>query len=217
MPSTALMAGTRRRNGTTTPAPPSARGTSVAHSVSAGETRDAGSSGAAVKPSSAVPIPEAGASLPSPIQIHLGVRGLLDLAAVAALVAPLLHMYSRVQSTAVQASLTWSVLIAVAVFGTTVALIPTFGAHTRKAGLWGKDLCKKGTARQDVKVYVADCLGSVCVQCVQTVCGAVLGMCVVCYGRKRALLQVVAGCAVVAGSRPLRMPARYAGRRRWGW
>ena len=38
-------------------------------------------------------------------------------------------------------------------FYTSYKLIPVFMPMTEKAGLWGKDLCKKGLPNEDKKMY----------------------------------------------------------------
>lgn len=49
-----------------------------------------------------------------------------------------------------------SLAISLAGFILTNALIPTVGSYTMKAGLFGKDLGKKGSPNEDKKMYVDD-------------------------------------------------------------
>jgi len=91
---------------------------------------------------------------PPHLYTSIGVRSWFDFFAVIALLCPIMYMWLHVQSPAVRGELAWAVLLSALAFAAVVLLIPTFGSYTRNAGLWGKDLCKKGTPQQDVPVYV---------------------------------------------------------------
>lgn len=78
-----------------------------------------------------------------------------DVAAGMLMLLPSVWLWTRIPSAAVQKELAWAVVLGGATFLATASIIPTVSQYTLKAGLFGKDLCKTGTSRQDKLVYVA--------------------------------------------------------------
>ena len=95
----------------------------------------------------AIPAPD------EPVPRAQGIHNWLDAAVAVALLAPTAYMWTKIRTTDVRSELAWGLALSVAVFGVVVFFIPLFAERTRKAGLWGKDLCKRGTVRENVKVY----------------------------------------------------------------
>ena len=95
----------------------------------------------------AIPAPD------EPVPRAQGIHNWLDAAVAVALLASTAYMWTKIRTTDVRSELAWGLALSVAVFGVVVFFIPLFAERTRKAGLWGKDLCKRGTVRENVKVY----------------------------------------------------------------
>lgn len=77
--------------------------------------------------------------------------------------SPLIPLVLKIEKTVVMVSveskeqmtlkLAGAFVSAVLTYLTAHTMIPVFSPLTEKAGLWGKDLCKKGSKEEDKKMY----------------------------------------------------------------
>jgi hypothetical protein len=114
------------------------------------------------------------------------------LAALVCLIAPCAHMYTMIPRVDVQRELVWITVLGAVLYTSSIALIPRLKVFTLRAGLKGKDLCKKGTPAGEVDMYacmqlvssVAACVWQMCLRC----CAATLQSRVPRIGRRRHVL-----------------------------
>ncbi len=68
------------------------------------------------------------------------------------LMAPCLHMVSQIRSADVKLELARTALVSVLLYVVTTKFIPSLAELTKRGGLKGKDLCKKGSPAGDIEM-----------------------------------------------------------------
>lgn len=78
--------------------------------------------------------------------------GKWELAGLVAMMAPCWQMFELIPRAEVRREVQWAAATSALLYVVTAYLIPRLSAFTLKAGLKGKDLCKKGTPAGEVEM-----------------------------------------------------------------
>ncbi len=87
------------------------------------------------------------------IQPSLLVCIMLEHVGLVAMLAPCWHMFEAIPRADVRREVQWAAAAGVLLFCVTSYLIPRLSVFTLRAGLKGRDLCKKGSPGGDVDMY----------------------------------------------------------------
>lgn len=74
----------------------------------------------------------------------------LEFAGLVAMLAPCWHMYNNIPRDDVKTEVLWALVTGALLYPVTWFLIPRLAVFTQKAGLKGRDLCKKGTPAGEI-------------------------------------------------------------------
>lgn len=79
---------------------------------------------------------------------------MLEKLGLALMLAPCVHMFEAIPRLDVRREVQWTTVASIALYIVATYLIPRLSSFTLRAGLKGRDLCKKGSAAGEIDMYV---------------------------------------------------------------